>query len=191
MDILLVRGERLTRLGDITCVKRQKPLRVIIPDEHEVRQLLLKQSVDEAWKKACHLLLKDTEGIMVREPKDWKASSATSAALYPAFWDLAPEEQGGLLLQLLPPSPLHTMTLTSRHHHKCTTERFYPLLGQTEIWTSETQDWNPLTWRHEVPIGCGHQLRARGLAVNIIRMDTPLPFLDAEGKPNMEDHFYG
>jgi len=111
-------------------------------------------------------------GMVLRaNPMSWRSRSRQSGARYPAYWDLEPHGMaGGLLLQVFASSSQIT---TSCHLHRETLERFYPLVGKTEI-SCDNSNWRELDWRETNRLGVLHQLRAGcGLAINVIRMEGP------------------
>lgn len=146
------------------------------------------------WLKALKLLLCVPQGMQVRARCErWLQASPTSAAVYPAYWDLAPACQGGILLQVLDGRDIKdAYAYTSCHYHNETTERFYCVHGTPQIKTSQDRQWRAVGWQDEVPPGVRHQLRVpKGeLAITLIRMEGPHPLLNQEGGINLIDHHY-
>ncbi|MAF81053.1 hypothetical protein CL628_03505 [bacterium] len=159
----------------------------IDPDGGLLERLSLVESQIVAWADFARLLFAVPDGMTVRTNwQEWGSQSSTSDALYPALWDLSARRRGGILLQILPPG-----ATTSWHYHRHTVESFYPLFG-TSLVTINDDPEVPLQLGMQVPVRSAHQLTNETgcFAINLIHMQTDLPFLDKSGKPNMSDHHY-
>jgi hypothetical protein len=126
--------------------------------------------------------------LVSREEWGSRSSQKGSSALYPAYWEMPWRGAGGgILLQLLSVPESREAVYTSRHYHRATVERFYPVYGEVEIRRGDG-DWQSLDWRTEVPAGTSHQLRLRrGWSLTLLRMDGPC---SVRGPDCMDDHHY-
>ena len=199
MDVIVIDGDHIGNPQNIDCLTNDLVLDETIhlginPAAGLLKRLCFSEQPLIQWfragMKAVQLLLIVPHGMVVRrDSTQWGSRSETSAALYPAYWNLQDRRRGGLLLQILP-AQADTPGITSRHYHRRTVERFYPLYGTTEI-RLDNGHWEKLRWQHEVKQQVWHQLRVTsGYAINLIRMDTALPFLSKDGSICMADHYY-
>jgi hypothetical protein len=159
----------------------------IDPDGVLLEQLSLVRSQIVAWADITRLLFAVPEGMVVKPNwQDWGSYSDDSQALYPACWDLSARRRGGVLLQILPPR-----SYTSWHFHDATRETFYPLYGESRVKVND-HSARRLRLNDQVAQTNWHQLMnaTDRFAINLIHMESHLPFLDGTGRPNMSDHHY-
>jgi hypothetical protein len=148
------------------------------------------------WLEAARLLFCVPRGMTVLPPDKWLSGSRDSAAVYPAYWDLAPSRRGGILLQILDGrGSIDEFVYTSIHQHWETVERFYLICGTAQIQSATKPGWRSLAWQEEIPLCAWHQLRvpAGSFAITFIKMDGPYPVVqrrEGELAVNLADHHH-
>jgi hypothetical protein len=203
MNVTLFRDGVWSSLGQISCLAQEmrRDLEFVLGiDPTEAALAQAAQRVDLTsylfpFFKAFTILLCVPQGWRVlKNPTDWLRASSGSAAVYPAYWDLAPVCEGGVLLQVLDGRGITApYAETSYHYHAETTEGFYPLIGKPEIRTNLQPSWSELAWEQSIDPYERHQLRvARGeIAITIIRMKGPHALLTPDKRRvNLADHHY-
>ncbi|MEK6934563.1 MAG: cupin domain-containing protein [Nanoarchaeota archaeon] len=179
MDIsILKQGGRLIRrslasVNESTLVKNLKIATALLPDWPIIRSLrqhgYFYQKLDFNGYPCCVIY----QGL---DFNSQPSSSKNSQAIYPARLDNGVES---FLLQYLPPN-----SVTSRHHHKITTEKFHNLEGNCVIEINGT-NYELQGATLQVNPGQIHQVHTR---------DKPaLTLIEMLGNPkglDMDDHYY-